>query len=93
MGCSAAHIEGYALMSTRAFIMWIFLCATVVATISAQTVLVLYRPTEAPYPNRVTLEELEKTKLILAFAERNCKKLGFRVEGSGAYVMVSCGVR
>ena len=35
--------------------------------------------------------ELEKTKLILDFSERNCKKLGFRVEGSGAYVSVTCG--
>lgn len=42
-------------------------------------------------PMEVTKEELEKTKLILDFAERNCKKLGFRVEGAGAYITVTCG--
>jgi hypothetical protein len=85
--------RGSTVMGAKAFIAWLTLCAGVVATVSALTVLVMHRPVEAPYPNRVTLEELEKTKLILGFAERNCKKLGFRVEGSGAYVSVSCGAR
>ncbi len=77
-------------MTTKAFILWLAMASAISSTVSAMTVLVLKKPTTMP-PGEVTVEELEKTKLILAFAERNCKKLGFRVEGSGAYVSVTCG--
>lgn len=70
---------------------WAFVLVIVVASaIGAMTVLIAQKPRELP-PGEVTKEELEKTKLILEFAERNCKKLGFRVEGAGAFVAVTCG--
>ncbi len=70
---------------------WAALMAIVIsATISGMTVALSHKPGALP-PGEVTTEELRKTTLILEFAERNCKKLGFRVEGSGAYVSVTCG--
>lgn len=69
---------------------WVIGAIAVSATISGLTTAILAKPTIMPQ-GEVTKEELEKTKLILDFAERNCKKLGFRVEGSGAFVAVTCG--
>lgn len=70
---------------------WVFVLAIVIASaISGLTVALNHKPGALP-PGEVTKEELDKTRLILEFAERNCKKLGFRVEGSGAYVSVTCG--
>jgi hypothetical protein len=69
----------------------ILVAVVVSATISGLWVALKVKP-PAPMQGEVTVEELEKTKLILGFAERNCKKLGFRVEGSGAFVAVTCGV-
>lgn len=69
---------------------WVLGAIAVSATISGLTVAMLAKPMIMPQ-GEVTREELEKTKLILDFAERNCKKLGFRVEGSGAFVAVTCG--
>lgn len=71
-------------------VLWMFLVSIVSATISGLTVAVAKKP-DILAPGEVTKEELQKTTLILEFAERNCKKLGFRVEGSGAYISVSCG--
>ncbi len=77
-------------MTTKTFIAWLAACSLIASTISAMTVVILRKPAALP-PGEVTIEELEKTKLILGFAERNCKKLGFRVSGSGAYISVECG--
>lgn len=65
-------------------------CTTLGATLGSLTVLAFNTPRTNDMI-LVTPAELEKTKLILEFSERNCKKLGFRVEGSGAYVSVNCG--
>jgi hypothetical protein len=77
-------------LSIRWFVAILAFCSTLGATLGSLTVLA-YRPVKHTDLVLVTAEELEKTKLILGFAERNCKKLGFRVEGSGAYVSVTCG--
>ena len=78
-------------MNTKQFILWMVMVSVVSSTVSGLTVALSHKPVSLP-PGEVTEEELQKTSLILAFAERNCKKLGFRVEGSGAYISVSCGV-
>ena len=65
---------------------------TISAAFAAISV-IAFTPARHPEVAPVTAEELEKTKLVLDFAERNCKKLGFRVEGSGAYISVACGTR
>mgnify|MGYP001601136349 FL=1 len=72
------------------FVMWLFIVSIVSATISGLTVALAKKPSVLA-PGEVTVEELQKTAMILNFAERNCKKLGFRVEGSGAHVSVTCG--
>ena len=70
---------------------WTFLAAVIIsATIGGMGATLMAKPRVMPQ-GEVTREELEKTKLILDFAERNCKKLGFRVEGSGAFVAITCG--
>ena len=70
---------------------WTFLAAVIIsATIGGMGATLMAKPRAMPQ-GEVTREELEKTKLILDFAERNCKKLGFRVEGSGAFVPITCG--
>ena len=77
-------------MRTATFVMWMVLVSAISSAISGLTVALIKK--SAPLAaGEVTTEELEKSKLILDFAERNCKKLGFRVEGSGAYVSVTCG--
>lgn len=71
--------------------LWTFLAVVVIsAAMSGMGATLMAKPRVMPQ-GEVTKEELEKTKLILDFAERNCKKLGFRVEGSGAFVSVTCG--
>lgn len=69
-------------------------CSVLGATLGSMTTLVVKRP-ESLGPMPVTAEELEKTRIILEFAERNCAKRGpqIRVEGSGAYVSATCGPR
>lgn len=64
-----------------------------ISAILASMSVIVFTPARHPELVLVTVEELEKTKLVLDFAERNCKKLGFRVEGSGAYISVACGTR
>ena len=79
-------------MNNYGFAMWLILVSVVSSTLAGMTVLIIKKPDMIP-PGEVTVEELKKTELILSFAERNCKKLGFRVEGSGAYVSVTCGTK
>lgn len=77
-------------MRASAFFAWLTVAMIVSAVISGLIVALIHKPEALP-PGEVTAEELEKTKLILGFAERNCKRLGFRVEGSGAYIAIVCG--
>ena len=70
----------------------ILLIITISATLASISV-IAFTPARHPDLILVTAEGLQKTSLILDFAERNCKKLGFRVEGSGAYISVTCGSR
>ena len=87
------NLQNYiATMPTYIFAAWVIMLVTVSAALASATV-IASTPARHPDLILVTMEELEKTKLVLDFAERNCKKLGFRVEGSGAYISVTCGSR
>jgi hypothetical protein len=78
------------MIELRMFLLWMTIAVIVSSTISGLTVTILAKPRIMPQ-GEVTQEELEKTKLILDYAERNCKKSQWRVEGGGAFVSVICG--